>query len=153
MNAKEYKEYQQDVDAFFKREGIQNLSTKYDEETGENEESFFSWYPCECCGSTLGGDREHCDGWNPTLKEVQEYTVCVDCVYYAEYGQLGDMAMLEIEHNERLAARKAADKLMRSKELKDRQREARNERSGDLETPSDYPQDYNSAAQDLMDPW
>jgi len=100
MNAKEYKEYQQDVDNFFKKEGITNLSTKYDEETGENEESFFSWYPCEVCGTHLGGDRHHCDGYNPTTKEVYNYTVCFDCVYYAEYGQLDDMTMLDIEKSE-----------------------------------------------------
>jgi len=98
MTKQEYAEYEQDVSDFFKREGITNLSGTYDEETGEGYmEPWFSWSPCDCCGSTLGGDREECAGWNPTTKEVQKYTVCMDCVYYVEYGVLDDMTMLEME--------------------------------------------------------
>jgi len=99
MNLKEYTEYEKDVADFFKREGITNLSSTYDEETGEGYmEPFFSWSPCECCGSTLGGDREECAGYNPTTKEVHgPFNVCQDCVYYAEYGHLDDMTMMEIE--------------------------------------------------------
>jgi len=61
------------------------------------DESYFSWKPCECCGSHLGGDRVDCNGYNPETQEIYEYSVCIDCEYYAEYGQLDDMTMLEIK--------------------------------------------------------
>jgi Tfp pilus assembly protein PilV len=91
MNKEEYENYQKKVAAFFQREGINNLSTK------ENcNESFFTWSRCECCAG-LPGDRYEASGFNPTTKEIMEYQVCSDCIYYAEYGQLDDSTMLEIE--------------------------------------------------------
>lgn len=94
MTKQEYADYQAAVADFMEREGLANLSSK----TGE---TFFSWRPCQCCGTTLGGDREECNGYNPTTQEVQEYDcVCTDCIYYSEYGQLDDMTMLEIERSE-----------------------------------------------------
>jgi hypothetical protein len=63
---------------------------------GNMQEPWFSWRPCECCRRSLGGNREHATGYNPTTKEIQEYDVCEDCIYYAEYGQLDDMTMDEI---------------------------------------------------------
>ena len=96
MTSKEYTQYCQDVEDFFKREGLSNLTAVADEEG--NCEPHFSWSSCHCCGSTLGGDREDCNGYNPTTGEVQDgYSVCVDCVYYAEYGRLDDMTMASIE--------------------------------------------------------
>jgi hypothetical protein len=89
VTKQEYADYEASVKDFFDREGIQNLSGKG--------ETYFSWRSCECCGTTLGGDREDANGYNPTTKEVQEYSVCTDCIYYAEYGRLDDMTMLEVE--------------------------------------------------------
>jgi hypothetical protein len=117
MTKKEYADYEASVKAFFEREGIQNLSGGYihcpeceDEEQeledgscpihGQMQEPWFSWRPCECCGTRLGGNREHATGYNPTTKEIQEYDVCMDCIYYAEYGQLDDQTMLDIEKSE-----------------------------------------------------
>lgn len=95
MNKQEYRAYELAVARFFDREGIANLST-----VDGNTEPDFSWGHCECCGSHLGGDRYDCSGFNPTTKEVQgTYSVCPDCVYYAEYGQLDDTTMMEIEEN------------------------------------------------------
>lgn len=39
----------------------------------------FSWQPCDCCSSKLGGDRTHSNYGE----------VCDDCVYFNEYGDLG----------------------------------------------------------------
>ena len=92
MNKQQYADYQAAVAEFMESEGLQNLSI-----VEGFEEPYFSWSPCDCCGSPLGGDRYDCNGYNSDTKEVQEgYSVCVDCVYYAEYGQLDDMTMLEI---------------------------------------------------------
>jgi hypothetical protein len=58
----EYQSYVDSVGFFFEREGIHNLS-----QVDSNEEAYFSWSACECCGSNLGGDRYHCNGFKPTL--------------------------------------------------------------------------------------
>jgi len=91
MTQEDYTEFKESVEEFFKTEGITNLSREG--------EPFFSWSHCNCCGGSLGGDREKATGFNPTTKEIQEYTVCTDCLYYAEYGQLDDMTMLRIGEN------------------------------------------------------
>ncbi len=91
----EYAEYQKSVAEFFEREGLQNLSTVSQEEGLT--EPYFSWRPCHCCGSHLGGNRYDCNGYNATTEEIQDgYSVCEDCVYFVEYGRLDDMTMMEI---------------------------------------------------------
>ena len=95
MTKKEYNTYKNLVADFFKEEGISNLSAIQEEE-GETE-SYFSHIPCDCCSRILGGDRYDCNGYNPKTKEIQEYSICPDCLYYAEYGQLDDMTMLDME--------------------------------------------------------
>lgn len=80
------KEYKLRVDDFFKTEGITNLSQIADSEGYC--EPYFSHSNCECCNSNLGGDRYNCNGYNPTAKEVYEYSVCTDCVYYIETGEI-----------------------------------------------------------------
>ena len=122
MNSQEYKEYEADVAEFFERECITNMSSTYDEDTGEGSmEPFFSWSPCQCCGSTLGGDRQECSGYNPTTKEVHgPFTICQDCEYYAEYGRLDDQTMLDIEEDQKEVARRHAEDI--EKELKEIQR-------------------------------
>ena len=93
MTKADYAEYEQAVAEFFEREGIANLSST-------SSESFFSWGSCQCCGSGLGGDREEANGFNPNTQEVQTYgCICTDCIYYAEYGQLDDTTMLQIENS------------------------------------------------------
>ena len=102
MNGKEYREYQESVQGFFDKEGITNLSIQDMDEEGDYEEPSFSWSYCDVCGSSLGGNRYTCNGYNPTTKEVQsDYEVCSDCYYYAEYGKLDDQTMLEIEASEK----------------------------------------------------
>ena len=95
MNLEEYKEYQEAFTEFMKEEGINNLSR-----ISESIDPFFSYAPCDCCNRHLAGDRINADGWNPKEEEIQEYTICLDCEYYAEYGQLDDMTMLDIEKSD-----------------------------------------------------
>ncbi len=118
MTRHEYADYEAAVAAFWEREGINCLCSGHiccpgcnaewtdgDEcpnGHGDRElwdEPFFSWTPCDCCQRPLGGNREHATGYNPTTKEIQEYTVCEDCVYYAEYGRLDDTTMMEVEES------------------------------------------------------
>jgi len=90
MPATEYANYEKSVSAFFESEGINCLTT-----AGEPDE--FSWNPCDCCGSVLGGERYTASGYNPTTREVQsDYVICVDCAYYSEYGQLDDTTMMDV---------------------------------------------------------
>ena len=62
-------------------------------------EGYFSWRPCECCGSRLGGNRERyqfASGTSPQASELFEAEICTDCVQFLAYGQLDDMTMAEI---------------------------------------------------------
>lgn len=49
----------------------------------------FSWLPCQCCGSTLGGDRFEFFGLKhssdtPGMKPESLGTCCIDCLYAIE---------------------------------------------------------------------
>jgi hypothetical protein len=118
MNKTEYADYQDAVADFWEREGLANLTSghincpnckvEFDDQdyclkcNADREcldEPYFSWHSCDCCGSRLGGNREHATGYNPTTKEIGEYSICSDCVYYAEYGRLDDMTMMEVEQS------------------------------------------------------
>lgn len=93
MTTTEYAAYEKRIADFMQREGLNNLYPH----TSDDIEPYFSWRSCACCGTTLGGMRYDCNGYNPTTREVQgDYSVCVDCVYYAEYGQLNDLTMLDM---------------------------------------------------------
>lgn len=94
MNKAEYKQYERTVDRFFDTEGISNLSRIADSEP------YFSWQTCDCCGTTLGGNRVDANGYNKKTKEILEYSICEDCEYYAEYGCLNDQTMMEIEEDD-----------------------------------------------------
>jgi hypothetical protein len=118
MNKQEYAIYEAAVASFFEREGIQNLSSGHfncpeckvefeDEKCPKCSMSLdcanepeFSWRPCDCCGCTLGGNREYASGYNPTTKKIHEFKICSDCVYYGEYGVLDDTTMMEIEDSD-----------------------------------------------------
>lgn len=64
----------------------------------DDSESYFSWSPCDTCGSTLGGDRTPCVLTNAgTVRgedgivrrhETIEVESCVDCVMFAANGDL-----------------------------------------------------------------
>lgn len=99
MNKQEYAAYESWVRQFMEREGLANLTT-ISTEDGENAEPYFSWWPCECCRRSLGGDRYGCNGYIPATGEVStEFSICPDCMYYAEYGRLDDQTMLSIEQD------------------------------------------------------
>ena len=95
MTRDEYTAYEERFRQFMETEGIENLSPE-----SENE-PYFSWHFCDCCGSRLGGYREDYIGYCREDDEVMgPYSICTDCVYYAAYGRLDDMTMREIEESE-----------------------------------------------------
>lgn len=122
MNKSEYADYEKRVANFFEQEKLENLSGGRitcpdcgaklhtsglcDEQCNScgmsydmmNEPSF-SWHSCDCCGSSLGGSRYPASGYSRELNECFEYDVCVDCLYYATYGQLDDQTMMDIEES------------------------------------------------------
>lgn len=64
-------------------------------------EEYFSWRRCSICGTTEGGSRE--DGQAVDSKSdaiVFVGSICLDCVYFNEYGRLDDMTMMEVEEGE-----------------------------------------------------
>ena len=102
MTPQEYDEYKQSVESFFVREEVDGFSFKDDEA-----ESYFSHSPCECCQRPLGGARydviaAHHEYLERTVITILEYSVCVDCIYFEEYGKLDDQTMLEIEQYEQM---------------------------------------------------
>jgi len=63
------------------------------------DEGSFSNSYCDICGSMLGGDKFIAHGINKD-EELVHLEICVDCMYYNEYGQLDDMTMDRISKNE-----------------------------------------------------
>lgn len=57
------------------------------------DEGGFSWSGCDCCGSTLGGQRYAAHGVSTTDQRLSHLDVCVDCLYYINYGCLDDTQM------------------------------------------------------------
>lgn len=123
MNKAEYDAYVKSVEDFFTKENIANLSpghlscpvcgpNDYEESLAWNDDDqcpecgcereaandpYFSWTYCECCQQPLGGNRQHATGANNDTHEIQEYEVCEDCIYFAEYGRLDDTTMMNLE--------------------------------------------------------
>lgn len=116
----DYDRYKAAVDRFFEREGIENLThgrTTCAEcnadlhQDGIHEEKCqdcgadveymnepsFSWTPCDCCGRNLGGDRYPASGYNRDTGDIFEYQICIDCLYFSEYGTLDDMTMIDYD--------------------------------------------------------
>lgn len=63
-------------------------------------EPSFSSRPCEFCNRPLGGDREPAHAYirrEDGREELLHFSICVDCVYYLEYGRLDDATMMEID--------------------------------------------------------
>jgi hypothetical protein len=91
MTKAEYQDYEERVTRFYDRHHIGHIVTR-------SEEPFFSWSPCECCARPLGGNRYYAECFIPPrwLGNSIEAEICTDCAYYAEYGQLDDMTMLEV---------------------------------------------------------
>ena len=87
----DYEEYKTQVEKFFEREGITNLSPI------DDKEAYFSWRSCDCCHSSAGNTLQDCNGYNPTSEQIQEYSICEGCIYYTTYGQLDDMTMMRLE--------------------------------------------------------
>ena len=69
------KEHKAKIDKYL--EGIYNLSPTA-------AESYFSWSPCECCGSPLGGNRYDFVGrlGKKHNAEIVKLSCCVDCFGY-----------------------------------------------------------------------
>lgn len=68
------------------------------EELDESEPGF-SASPCDVCGRSLGGDR-YPYALHNRGRDLVEVEICSDCAYFAEYGQLDDQTMLDIEESE-----------------------------------------------------
>jgi len=120
MNHADYLKYQADVADFYRREGITHLTAcappvceacggEWDRDVefcmrcGESSESqrapWFSKTCCDCCGTSIDGDREHAVGFdvkNP-VSLIKMYTICSDCAYYTENGRLDDLTVQGVE--------------------------------------------------------
>jgi hypothetical protein len=78
--------YKVKVADFLKREGIYFLSS-FPGDPG------FSWTPCECCGSKLGGERWEMEGVKASGESNGfTYDVCADCLSFMEFGSPATLA-------------------------------------------------------------
>lgn len=96
-NKQEYEAYQKTVAAFIERDNLSFISTGTNDGEHGDVDPWFSWHPCECCQSPLGGNREYLWAWSGETRV--QYEICEDCVYYLEYGKLDDTTMLRIEES------------------------------------------------------
>lgn len=94
MNARQYEAYTASVASFLERNNVREGCLG--PVNAENSEPFFSWQPCECCGSHLGGNREEYEFVTQDGNTFKA-NICTDCIYFLAYGVLDDMTMLEIE--------------------------------------------------------
>lgn len=70
-----------------KREGLSVDEMNEALERGDTVDSYFSWAPCESCGSRLGGDREYLHGICSVSRELIHFGgACVDCVRFHANG-------------------------------------------------------------------
>ena len=71
-------------------DGCPDCPEEQDEGTGD--EGGFSWTSCDCCGSSLGGDRFAAHFLMPDEhgkaagQPIQHMEVCVDCLCYLANG-------------------------------------------------------------------
>jgi hypothetical protein len=91
MTKTDYTAYEVRVATFMKDEHINCLSSEG--------EPYYSVHRCDCCRNTDAGQRYFATGFNPATREVYEFQICSDCAYYAEYGQLDDMTMLDLTND------------------------------------------------------
>ena len=76
--------------AWFEKEyKLSHLST--------GEKSWYSGDRCDCCNRGDGGERYDLYAHQEGNAEVVSFSICVDCVYYINYGRLDDATMLELE--------------------------------------------------------
>lgn len=98
MTLAEYRAYQKTAAAFLSAEGIDSFTCDSHEDVSQDDHvDAFSWRPCDCCDSQLGGERHRVTAYHPATKGVLTYQVCPDCVYYIEYGRLDDMTMMDMD--------------------------------------------------------
>lgn len=86
----DYIDYCHAFNMTFTHYGISVMTQKQDAE------AYFSHRPCEICHRHLGGDRYDMIAIDKENDKL-EFSVCPDCLYLNEYGQLYDMTMLSIE--------------------------------------------------------
>ena len=96
MTKQEYKEYEIRFAEFMRLNELNNLTRIDGPDEDDFQEPYFSWRPCEVCQTHLGGNRIEANGYSRT-GVIYEFEICTDCEYYAEYGQLDDMTMMDME--------------------------------------------------------
>jgi len=92
MTRKGFYFWEQRVTAFLRKNNLDTFSREDEDSEGE-----FSWRACECCGSRLGGTRYNVVGYDHKREEiVGPWSICTDCLFYNEYGHIGDGYMVGI---------------------------------------------------------
>jgi len=88
MTKEDYKSYQHAFGCFMSEQNISSLHR-----SAKCEESYVSSCKCDVCGDRQQGMRLDAVGADIDIYVVNEYVICEDCEYYAEYGRLDDVIM------------------------------------------------------------
>ena len=68
--------------------GLEEQAMKKRLETGEiSDEGHFSWSSCDCCGSSLGGNRYAAHGFDKN-GDIIHLDICEDCLCFLANGDL-----------------------------------------------------------------
>lgn len=90
MTKQEYQNYVSRVENFFQRNSLNNL-------TSTSASPYFTWSACPVCGNRDGHNAEDANGFSTTEDIMEFEDVCQNCLYFASYGQLDDMTMMDLE--------------------------------------------------------
>lgn len=84
----DYRKFEKNFQLFVNDFKLSHLST--------GSENTFSWDRCDCCQDDNGGDRFELFAHQDGNSEIVTFSVCVDCLYYVNYGHLDDETMARI---------------------------------------------------------
>lgn len=70
--------------------GLPEEATEQEILCRDADSSWFSWHPCESCGSSLGGDRHPAhslsDPPGTENNRILHWSICSDCLFYHANG-------------------------------------------------------------------
>jgi len=91
MTRKGFYLWEQRIAAFLRENNIDSFSP--DEEGYEE----FVVESCDCCGTPLAGARYSVRAYDHKAEDIAgPWSVCTDCLFYNEYGHIGDGHMRDI---------------------------------------------------------
>lgn len=70
--------------------GLEDCDVDSDEYINSSQKTEFTWSPCECCGSGLGGSRYWAHGfitYDDGTEQLVHFELCYDCFAFLAWGE------------------------------------------------------------------